>query len=348
MMAKAVGGAWQNIENAGGVCRGFVAVPPQGSGPGLLLLGTAEPEAGLCALAERFAADGYVVVAVRGDDAMAGRAALAGHARCRGQVAVAAFGVAVLDGFACAIGYDAPGPMTGPGLLHVAGDGVSESADGTKAFFYPGVSAGFALPGAAFDRAAAEMAYSRSLGLLRRTIGPDYDLDALWEAHRACEFVTRDPDATMATMVPQPYVNHVPTMTGGYGHADLYRFYRDHFIPTNPKDMRNIPISRTVGANRVVNEGILCFTHDTEIDWLLPGVKPTGRYVEIPLVGIITFHGDKLAHEHIYWDHASLLVQVGLLDPAGLPLGGIDVARKVMDPSRPANRLLPSWREDAP
>ena len=146
-------------------------------------------------------------------------------------------------------------------------------------------------------------------------------------------------------MVSQPYVNHIPTLTGGYGQAELHRFYKHHFIPKSPKDMRNIPISRTVGADRVVNEGVLCFTHDTEIDWMLPGVPPTGRYVEVGLVGIDTFRGNKLVHEHIYWDQASVLVQTGLLDPEGLPVAGIDAAKKILDPSLPSNAMMQRWRE---
>jgi len=151
----------------------------------------------------------------------------------------------------------------------------------------------------------------------------------------------------MRTMVAQPYVNHVPTMTGGFGQAELHRFYRDHFIPGNPADMRSIPISRTVGVDRIVNEGILCFTHDREIEWMLPGVAPTGRYVEVALVGIVTFRGDKLVHEHIYWDQASVLVQIGLLDPSGLPVAGVESARKVLHPELPSNGLMRHWTRDS-
>jgi carboxymethylenebutenolidase len=97
----------------------------------------------------------------------------------------------------------------------------------------------------------------------------------------------------------------------------------------------------------VVNEGVLCFTHDTEIDWMLPGVQPTGKYVEVPIVGVITFRGDKLCHEHIYWDQASVLVQIGLLDPAGLPVAGRASAAKVLDPSLPANELMANWPQSA-
>jgi len=94
-----------------------------------------------------------------------------------------------------------------------------------------------------------------------------------------------------------------------------------------------------------VDEFIVHFTHTTEIDWLLPGVPPTGRVVEIPTVGIVKFEGDKLVHEHIYWDQASVLVQVGLLDPAGLPVAGAKTARKVLDKSQPSNELMARWAE---
>ena len=127
------------------------------------------------------------------------------------------------------------------------------------------------------------MAHSRSIALFHKVLGPIFNLSALWEMHCYYEFATRDVDATMATMVAQPYVNHVPTMTGGVGYKELHRFYQHHFVNSNPADTRLIPISRTIGADRVVDEMIFCFTHDREIDWMLPGVKPTGKYVEVPL-----------------------------------------------------------------
>ena len=200
-----------------------------------------------------------------------------------------------------------------------------------------------------FDKPAAAMAHSRTIAALRRTMGPNYDLSALWDKHCEYEFVTRDVDATMATMVPEPYVNHIPTMTGGVGHKNLHRFYLNHFVHANPDDIKLIPVSRTVGADRVVDEMLLCFTHDREIDWLLPGVPPTGKYVEVPTVGIINFRGEKLYHEHIYWDQASVLVQIGLLDPASLPVGGHDVARKMVDTRAvESNRLMARWKESEP
>jgi carboxymethylenebutenolidase len=168
----------------------------------------------------------------------------------------------------------------------------------------------------------------------------DVDLVSLWEAHCRFEFETRDVDATMATMVAEPYVNHVPTMTGGVGQDALKRFYANHFIGANPPDFTMIPVSRTVGADRIVDEFVVRFTHTTAVDWMLPRIAPTGRFVEIPMVAIVQFQGDKLVHEHIYWDQASVLVQVGLLEPANLPVTGADQARKVLDKARPSNQLM--------
>lgn len=173
----------------------------------------------------------------------------------------------------------------------------------------------------------------------------DHDLTALWEAHCRYEFETRDVDATMATMVAAPYVNHVPTLAGGVGHDELKRFYKYHFIGANPPDTTLTPVSRTVGADSLVDEMIFRFTHTTAVDWMLPGVAPTGRTVEVALVAIVKFEDGKLAHEHIYWDQASVLAQVGLLDPAGLPVAGAEAAKKVVDKTQPSNALMgETWR----
>jgi carboxymethylenebutenolidase len=174
------------------------------------------------------------------------------------------------------------------------------------------------------------------------------DLVALWEAHCRYEFETRDVDAVMATMVPEPYVNHVPTMTGGVGHDQLKRFYKYHFVGNNPPDTRLTPISRTVGASSIVDEMLFSFTHTTAVDWMLPGVAPTGRKVVVALVAIVQFSGDKLVHEHIYWDQAAVLVQIGLLDPKGLPVAGAEAAKKVLDKTLPSNTLMAgAWQRSA-
>ena len=171
----------------------------------------------------------------------------------------------------------------------------------------------------------------------------DRDLVALWEAHCRYEFETRDVDATMATMIDTPYVNHVPTMTGGVGHDQLKRFYKYHFIGGNPDDTRLVPISRTVGKDQIVDEMLFTFTHTREIDWMLPGIPPTGKKVEVPLVAIVRFQDGKVAHEHIYWDQASVLVQIGKLGAKDLPIAGVESARKVVDRTKPSNTLMASW-----
>ena len=165
-------------------------------------------------------------------------------------------------------------------------------------------------------------------------------LNDLWEEHVRDEFAIRDTEATLRTMVPDAYVNHVPVMTGGNGRGALREFYSRRFIPQMPPDTEIIPVSRTIGTDRLVDEMIFRFTHTLEMDWLLPGVPPTGKRVEIPLVAVVHFREGKLAHEHIYWDQASVLVQLGILSANDLPVAGVETARKVLDPSLPSNLLM--------
>ena len=158
---------------------------------------------------------------------------------------------------------------------------------------------------------------------------PMLNLTELWEEHTRHEFSTRDTEATLATMVEDAYVNHVPVLTGGDGKAALRDFYARDFIPSMPPDTTLTPISRTVGENQLVDEMIFSFTHTREMPWMLPGIAPTNRRVEIPLVAIVRFRDGKLAHEHIYWDQASVLKQIGLLTDPALPVFGAETARKV-------------------
>jgi carboxymethylenebutenolidase len=155
------------------------------------------------------------------------------------------------------------------------------------------------------------------------------ELARLWDEHTRYEFSTRDTEATLATMVEDAYVNHVPVLTGGAGRTALRSFYSRDFIPNMPPDTKLTPISRTVGQDQLVDEMIFSFTHTQEMPWMLPGVAPTHRYVEVALVAIVRFRDGKLAHEHIYWDQASVLKQIGLLDAPGLPVFGAESARKV-------------------
>ena len=159
---------------------------------------------------------------------------------------------------------------------------------------------------------------------------------SLFEQHVGAE-LEGDLDTTMATMSDDPHVNHVPTMAGGVGLEGVRAFYRDHLIGKFfPTDMEMTSVSRTIGEDQVVDELFVRFTHTMEMDWLLPGVPPTGKVVEMAVAVIVGFQDGRISHEHIYWDQASVLVQVGLLDPAGLPVTGAESARKVLDPKLPA------------
>ena len=162
----------------------------------------------------------------------------------------------------------------------------------------------------------------------------------LWEEHVRHEFATHNTEDTLATMVEDAYVNHIPVLTGGVGREQLREFYSRRFIPQMPPDTEMIPISRTIGNDQLVDEMVFKFTHSIRMDWMLPGIAPTGKRVEVPLVAIVRFREGKLAHEHIYWDQASVLVQLGLLDPSRLPVAGVESARKALDNRVPSNALI--------
>jgi carboxymethylenebutenolidase len=166
------------------------------------------------------------------------------------------------------------------------------------------------------------------------------NISQLWDEHVRYEFSTRNTEETLATMVEDAYVNHIPVLTGGVGRDQLREFYSKRFIPQMPPDTQMTPVSRTIGEDQLVDEMVFKFTHTIRMDWILPGVAPTGKRVEVPLVAIVRFRDGKLAHEHIYWDQASVLVQIGLIDPANLPVAGMESARKVLDPTLPANALM--------
>ena len=154
------------------------------------------------------------------------------------------------------------------------------------------------------------------------------------------EFELHDVDKTMETMVDDPHNINVPLMTGGVGREGVREYYSKWFIAQNPPDTDVTSVSRTVGNNQLVDEVVFKFTHTTQMDWILPGIPPTGKRVEMPLVVIVGFREGKIAYEHIYWDQAGVLVQLGLLDADTLPVAGIESARKVLDPNLPSNTLI--------
>ncbi|EJU04531.1 hypothetical protein DACRYDRAFT_86854 [Dacryopinax primogenitus] len=239
-------------------------------------------------------------------------------------------------------------------LIHCAGAPISSPG----IYTYDVANEYFVIPGQpAYDKASATLAHQRSLVFLRRFFdGPYFDLEKIWEEHTLYEFGER---AVEKTMAQEPYVNHVPTLTGGIGRTALTEFYANHFIFSNPDSFALKLVSRTIGPDRIVDELIIDFIHDRVIDWMLPGILPTGKAVRIPLVGVVNVRGDKLYHEHIYWDQASVLVQIGLLPPqlafpadfdaAGLagktfplPVTGLKQAEKMLDPvGIPSNELIP-------
>lgn len=244
-------------------------------------------------------------------------------------------------------------PVHIPSLLHLSGKAKSKLPRSTAltAYDYPfAKSQHFAVPFTTnFDYAAEAVSHTRNLTFLKKLMNsPIFDLEAIWDEHTYHEFESRSVDHTMATMVQEPYVNHIPTTTGGIGRTSLSSFYANEFIFSNAKDTELELISRTVGIDRVVDEFLFKFTHDTVVNWILPGVPPTGRYLQIPFVAIVCIRGDRLYHEHISWDQGTVLRQLGLLPDFlpfpylvegmegkkmefRLPVSGVECAEKMKD-----------------
>ena len=269
----------------------------------------------------------------------------------------------------CAVGYygvgiektlDEAGNLAAPLMLHVAGKDHScpteaqqqihyalDSNPLATIYDYPDQDHAFGRPcGEHYDARAAELANLRTLEFfVRHLAGEGFAnlqkvLSEKWDEHVKYEFATRDTEDTLKTMVADAYVNHVPVLTGGVGHDELREFYSKRFIPQMPPDTSMTPVSRTIGIDRVVDEMVFEFTHTIKMDWMLPGVEPTNKHVKIPLIVVVHFRDGKLAHEHIYWDQASVLVQLGLIDAKGLPVAGVQTAEKVLNPKLPANELM--------
>lgn len=163
----------------------------------------------------------------------------------------------------------------------------------------------------------------------------------VWERHMAAEFEEKSINATMATMTLDPFVNHVPVMTGGVGSGEVRNFYSTYFIPCQPPDTEIVPVARTVGKDRIVDELIHKFTHTIEMPWILPGVPPTGKRVEVAVIVVVQFSDGKISGERIYWDQASVLCQIGLIDSRRVPATGSEASHKVVAASlEPSNMLI--------
>jgi carboxymethylenebutenolidase len=269
----------------------------------------------------------------------------------------------------CAVGYygvsiekslDEAFNLIAPLLLHIAGGdqfcppeaqaqihATLDSNPLVTIYDYPEMGHAFGRPSSEhYDAASAELANLRSLEFLVSNLAgaglasAQQILSTRWDDHVKYEFATRNTDHTLETMVVDSYVNHVPVMTGGVGHEELREFYSKRFIPQMPPDTAMTPVSRTIGIDRVVDEMVFEFTHTIKMDWMLPGVEPTNKHVKVALVVIVHFRDGKLAHEHIYWDQASVLAQLGLIDASKLPVAGVESAEKVLNPSLPSNALM--------
>ena len=371
-------GETRSIAVNGRTLEAWFAVHRSGTGPGLLLLADAATlDAGIRARAELFVEEGYAVLAVAGltqanevrtaADALRAMPEHSGGIGALGHGAGGALACRAASVFDAAVAFDPEGladaSEIGAGCPALLVFGTRDSAtaeqaaariergldrsDGSSVVRYPTAAPGFAIPHrAGFDKRVDSLAHSRALGLLRRALGPHYDLVALFEAHVRHEFETRDVDATMATMIDEPYVNHVPTLAGGVGHDMLKRFYKYHFVEQNSRERSSTLVSETVGPDRIVLETVVRFRHDRVLDRYFPGIAPTGKMVEIPTLLLVRFRGDLVCHEHIYWDQASALSQIGALDAAGLPIAGAEAAAKVLDETRPSNIFMQdAWAE---
>ena len=175
---------------------------------------------------------------------------------------------------------------------------------------------------------------------------PQQKREQLWEEHLSSEFKGKSVLSAVNTMVAHPNVNHIPVMTGGVNREQLQHFYGTFFIPQMPEDTEIVPISRTIGNDRFVDEFVFKFTHSVQMDWLLPGVAPTNKPVEVVKMVFVQFEDGKIKSERIHWDQASVLVQIGLIKPGELPVAGVATARKALNPELPSNELMKRTIDD--
>ncbi|MBK9756703.1 MAG: nuclear transport factor 2 family protein [Nannocystis sp.] len=162
----------------------------------------------------------------------------------------------------------------------------------------------------------------------------------MWQKHMYSEFVLKDVDMALSTMTDDPYVLCVPVGNGGYGQAGVRRFYGEQFFTGMPADIQSTQVALTIAENTLIEESVISFTHDIPMAWMLPGVGPTGRRVELAFIGVISFHDGKICSERLYWDQASVLVQLGVIDRGTPAVCGVEPARLLQDPSKLAGRTL--------
>ncbi|RAL06921.1 uncharacterized protein BO97DRAFT_401044 [Aspergillus homomorphus CBS 101889] len=359
---------------------GVCVLPPlsrRAKGPGMITILPDGPSNshghilvnGVLSPSMKWAEEGYTVVEIRGSALERGYSlsraieALAQHDQCtpKGVIGLIVYGTRLwemaqiepeLEKITAAVVYGAASEATQlrlnkiPIVQHLAGKACVPllRTENLMQYVYSLTrSDAFALPFSAdFDYAVEGITHTRNLIFLKKHLnGPYFDLEAIWEEHTYFEFENRSVEHTMNTMVQEPYVNHIPTLTGGIGRELLTHFYRDHFIFKNSANTTNQLVSRTIGIDRVVDEFIMTLTHDCEIDWLIPGIPPTGCELEIPFMAVVNIRGDRLYHEHITWDQATVLRQLGLLPeympyPYALPDGREPAAGRIFEVRVPA------------
>jgi hypothetical protein len=222
---------------------------------------------------------------------------------------------------------------------------------------YPGVEDGFAEHDLdQFNSISTNLAWSRSLRIVRRGFKQDSNLEDSKDAFNNLTLTSQNALEAVSMLADDAHVNYIPTATGGIGKRALLHFYNDFFVPGTPPTLEIRLLSRTEGVDQIVDEMIVSFRHTQVVPWMLPGVPPTNKMVNIALVSIVAIRGGKLAHEHVYWDQASVLVQIGALDPKyvpkhlsskgckKLPILGVESAKKVMNVNSVAsNDLIPNW-----
>ncbi|KAL4874214.1 hypothetical protein BJY04DRAFT_225281 [Aspergillus karnatakaensis] len=328
----------------------------RGTGPGLIIIGSCHPrgeseiENGIPSQRVKWAEEGYTVVEILTQALDNGHAAgdplnlplslLAGCDSCepKDKVGIVVYEPAIWVPVAGSLTAhpevagvvlyadnvsSSSVPVAVPMLHHIIGPAktLESPVEDHTVYNYPSMKSHlFATPFTGhFHYASEALSHTRNLAFLKKHMGgPYFDLEEIWNGHTYHEFETRSVPHTMATMVQEPYVNHIPTLTGGIGRDRLSSFYQNHFVFQNPPDVELELISRTIGIDRIIDEFLYKFTHTTRIDWLLPGIPPTNQPVELPFTAIVNVRGDRLYHEHIAWDQTSALIQLGLM-PEYLP-----------------------------
>lgn len=228
-----------------------------------------------------------------------------------------------------------------------------------KLYRYANCATGFADPNSkAYSEVEANLAWSRALACVRKGFKKEVDLEPVVQSYWTAKYEDGVPERASMSIVKSmtqnsPHVTLLPTLQGGVGRKKLEEFYREFFVPSLVEDFKIRLVSRTMGVERIVDEMVVSFTHSDEIDWILPGVQPTDKFVEIAMVSVVAVRGGKLVSEHMYWDQASVLVQVGLLDPKlvpkkfkgqgtkQLPIAGAEAAKQLVEPQQGRyNKLL--------